>query len=109
MKVSNNRDSVELSQLARTKKNEKASALKSKEAEGSGAPVAGAGIGEAAGVSISSEAKAINSARQIAKSDDTDQAKIDRIKALINEGKYKPDMGKVADKLVNETLLQELA
>ena len=48
-------------------------------------------------------------ANQIAKSDNVDQAKIDRIKAMINGGTYKPDFGKVADKVVNETLLQELA
>lgn len=107
MKVTNNKDSVELSHLSRSKKSDKGAALKAKEAELS----AGTGIsaGTASEVSLSDEAKAINSARQIAKSQDVDQAKIDRIKAMINGGTYKPDYGKVADKVVNESLLQELS
>jgi negative regulator of flagellin synthesis FlgM len=105
MKVNNHKDSVELSQLARSKRSEKANAAKNKETGDAGAP---AGSVPAAGVEISSEAKALSQANQIARSENVDQAKIDRIKAMINQGTYKPDIGKVADKVVNETLLQEL-
>jgi flagellar biosynthesis anti-sigma factor FlgM len=106
MKVNNHNDSVELSQLARSKRGEKASATRQKETGEAGAAV---GAGAAAGVEISEEAKAMANANQIARADNTDQAKIDRIKAMIGAGTYKPDFGKVADKVVNETLLQELA
>lgn len=108
MKVNNHKDSVELSHMARSKKGEKAGAVKSNEA---GDTAAGSGVGAAAlgGVEISGEAKALAAANQAAKADSTDQAKIDRIKAMINSGTYKPDFGKVADKVVNETLLQDLA
>lgn len=106
MKVNNHKDSVELSQLSRSKRGEKASATRQKDV---GEAVTGASVGGAAGVEISEEAKAMANANQIARADNTDQAKIDRIKAMINSGTYKPDFGKVADKVVNETLLQELA
>lgn len=106
MKVNNHKDSVELSQLSRSKRGEKASATRQKDA---GEAVTGTSAGGAAGVEISEEAKAMSNANQIARADTTDQAKIDRIKAMINAGNYKPDFGKVADKVVNETLLQELA
>lgn len=108
MKVNNHKDSVELSQMARSKRSEKTAAAKGDGAEGAEAAAAGGGV-QAAGVEISGEAKAMAQANQIAKSDGTDQAKIDRIKAMLNSGTYKPDFGKVADKMVNETLLQDLA
>jgi flagellar biosynthesis anti-sigma factor FlgM len=108
MKVNNNKDSVELSQIARSKKGDKAAAAKAKGDAAAAAPTLAAG--ETANVEISSEAKAMANAKQIAKSGEaTDQAKIDRIKAMIGSGTYKPDYGKVADKVVNETLLQELS
>jgi negative regulator of flagellin synthesis FlgM len=110
MKVNNNRDSVELSQTSRSKRGEKAGAAKKSE-EGAGATGTGAagGAGATANVEISSEAKSIAAASQAAKAADTDEAKIARIKAMINGGTYKPDYGKVADKMVNETLLQDLS
>ncbi len=107
MKINNHKDSVDISQLARSKKNEKAAALQAKkqteEAAESGA------VDSTASVEISGEAKALANANQIAKSDNPDQAKIDRIKALIQAGNYKPDFGKVADKMLNETLLQDIS
>jgi len=106
MKVNNHKDSVELSQLARSKRGEKTSAVRQKE---SGEASASAGAGSTASVEISGEAKALAQANQIARTESTDQAKIDRIKAMIQSGTYKPDFGKVADKVVNETLLQELS
>lgn len=102
MKVNSNKESVELSQLGKSKK---AGHVRNKEAEASTSP--GVSIGDTTGVSISDEAKAMAAANQVAKADSTDQAKIDRIKSMINAGTYKPDFGKVADKMVNETLLQE--
>lgn len=107
MKVNNNKDSVELSQMARSKRGEKTAATnRTKESGETGASGA---TGLAAGVELSDEAKAMNTASQIAKADTSDQAKIDRIKAMINSGTYKPDFGKVADKVINETLLQDIS
>jgi flagellar biosynthesis anti-sigma factor FlgM len=106
MKVSN-KDSVDLSQVARSKHGGKAGKTGAKGAEEASSASAGTGIGAAAGVEISSEAKSIAAANSIAKSSDVDEAKIARVKAMINGGTYKPDFGKVADKMINETLLQE--
>ncbi len=106
MKVNNHKDSVDLSQVARSKRGDKVAKAKTAEAgESKGA----ATIGSTASVEISSEAKAMQSANQIAKTESTDQEKIDRIKAMLNAGTYKPDFGKVAEKMVNENLLQELS
>jgi flagellar biosynthesis anti-sigma factor FlgM len=107
MKVHNHRDAVELSQLGRSRRGEKAGALgrKSEAGESGLAP----DVGGIANVEISGDAKALNAANQAARSEDTDQAKIDRIKALLHSGQYKPDYKKVADKMVNETLLQDLS
>lgn len=107
MKVNSNKDSVELSHLARTKKGEKAASARAKEnAEATGGAI---GAGATANVEISGEAKALAAANQIAKSEDVNQAKVDRVKALIAQGNYKPDYSQVADKVVNETLLSELS
>lgn len=104
MKVSKNSDNVELSHLAR-KKTDKAGAAKQK-ATGEANATPSSSIGDTANVEISGEAKALAGANQIAKSENVDQAKIDRIKAMMNNGTYKPDFGKVADKMVNEAVLE---
>ena len=109
MKVNNNRDSVELSQASLAKRSGKAGKAEAKKSEeGTGASSAG-GIGATANVDISSEARTIAAASQAAKADASDEAKIARVKAMINSGTYKPDYGAVADKMVNETLLQDLS
>lgn len=106
MKVNNNKDSVDLSHVSRSKRGEKAGAARGKDAsEASG--VSAPGIGGVANVDISSEAKSAAAANSIARAQDTDEAKIARIKAMIGAGTYKPDFGQVADKMMNETLLQE--
>jgi flagellar biosynthesis anti-sigma factor FlgM len=106
MKVNNNKDSVDLSQVGRTKHGGKAGKVSGKSADDVSA---GTGIspGTASSVELSSEAKSLSAANSIAKSDDVDEAKIARVKAMINGGSYKPDFGKVADKMINEHLLQE--
>lgn len=107
MKVNNHSDSVDVSQLSRSKRGDRAAAAK-KAREAEGGSEAGA-TGSTASVEISGEAKALASANQVARAENTDQAKIDRIKAMINGGTYKPDMGQVADKMLNETLLQDIS
>jgi len=107
MKVNSNKDSVDLSQVSRSKNSGKSASVRGKGSdEASGASGASA-IGGNAKVDISSEAKSLAAANSIAKSDDVDEAKIARVKAMINGGTYKPDYGKVADKMINESLLQE--
>lgn len=110
MKVNNHSDSVDISSMARTKRGDKAAAAKKAQEAANSSEAAGAGAaGSAAGVEISGEAKSLAAANSIARSENVDQAKIDRIKAMINGGTYKPDMGKVADKMLNETLLQDIS
>lgn len=109
MKVNNHKDSVELSQLSRSKKGDKAGGVNAKKGEDASGISAGGGLGAATGVDISTEARTIAAANQAAKADTTDEAKIARVKAMINGGTYKPDFGAVADKMVNETLLQDLS
>lgn len=106
MKVSSNNESVDLSHVSRSKKSDRAKATeKQRTADEASAPA----FGGPASVDISSEAKMISKVRDVAKADDVNQEKVDRIKAMINGGTYKPDYGKVAEKMVNETVLQELS
>jgi flagellar biosynthesis anti-sigma factor FlgM len=106
MKVNNNKDSVDLSQVSRSKHG-KAGKVAGRSAEGAAASSGASAFGGTANVDISSEAKSLATANAIAKSDDADEAKIARVKAMIQGGTYKPDFGKVADKMINEHLLQE--
>ena len=106
MKVSN-KDSVDLSQIARSKHGGKAGKAGTKSADDTSAATGVSPFGGTANVDISSEAKSMASANAIARTDDADEAKIARVKAMIHGGTYKPDFGKVADKMLNEQLLQE--
>ena len=110
MKVHNHSDSVDISSMARTKRGDKAAAAKKAQEAGTGIETGAAGgAGATANVELSSEAKSLAAANAIAKSDNVDQAKIDRIKAMLNNGTYKPDMGKVADHMLTENLLQDIS
>lgn len=60
---------------------------------------------QAAKVDLSSRAKDINKAMNIAKQTSTDSAKLDRLQAMIDKGEYKVDAGKVADRMVNEHMI----
>ena len=89
MKVSNNKESVDLSQVSRAKHGNKAGKVSSKGSEESSAATGASAFGGTASVDISSEAKSMAAANAIAKSDDADEAKIARVKAMINNGTYK--------------------
>ncbi len=110
MRVSNNSNidaqALDSSAIGKNRRAEKAKANQANRAE-EGAGLAS--LGDTSKVDLSSEAKTVAKASAAAKSDNVDQAKIDRIKALINAKQYNPDMGVVADKMVNEHILQELA
>jgi len=60
---------------------------------------------DATKINLSSQARQINKAKEIAKQDSVDEAKIARLQKLIDAGEYKVDAESVADKLVNEHLL----
>jgi negative regulator of flagellin synthesis FlgM len=60
-------------------------------------------------VELSARAKELLAAREaIAGMDDVDHEKVARIKAQIEAGTYKVDAGKIADKMVDESLLDDL-
>lgn len=75
----------------------------------SGKPQANQGTSPAAKgdrVELSAEAKELQAAREaIQKMDDVDHEKVAEIKARINAGTYKVDAGKIAGKMIEESLL----
>ncbi len=60
---------------------------------------------DATKINVSSQARQINKAKEIASQDTVDEAKIARLQKMIESGDYKVDAEAVADKLVNEHLL----
>lgn len=60
---------------------------------------------DATKINLSSQARQISKAKEIAKDDSIDEAKIARLQKMIDGGEYKIDAEAVADKLVNEHLL----
>ena len=60
---------------------------------------------DATKINVSSQARQINKAKEIASQDTVDEAKIARLQKMIESGEYKVDAEAVADKLVNEHLL----
>lgn len=72
--------------------------------------VSKAELGTSAEVALSDRAKNIQKAREIAKNSapDVDEAKVAKFQKLIDNGQYKVDAKKVADKLVDENLMNAL-
>lgn len=70
-----------------------------------------ADLGQAADVTLSERAQDAKKAKEIAKnsSPDIDEAKVAKFQKLIDSGNYKVDAKKVADKLVDENLMNSLA
>ncbi len=103
MKVINSgRDSVELSNINRAKSTNKAGkaddSSESKKASGS-ASTSGS-------VEISEHAKLLSKGVEAAKNADlSDKEKIAMIKERIQNNNYKPDFGKVAEKLLDEHIV----
>jgi negative regulator of flagellin synthesis FlgM len=66
-------------------------------------------VAKADRVELSAQAKEIQAARKVvAGMDDVDLEKVARIKAQIEAGTYKVDAGKIADKMIDESLLDDL-
>lgn len=60
-------------------------------------------------VALSAQAKELQAAREaIAKIDNVDHEKVARIKAQVEAGTYKVDAGKIAEKMIDESLLDDL-
>lgn len=57
-----------------------------------------------ANVNVSERAQMMQKAKDIASTDSIDEAKVARLQKLIDEGKYKVDADKIADRLVDEHL-----
>jgi len=64
-----------------------------------------ADIKDSARVNLSPQARQIAKATEIAKQENVDEAKIERLQKLIDSGEYKVAADDVADKLVNEHLI----
>jgi negative regulator of flagellin synthesis FlgM len=60
---------------------------------------------DATKINLSTQARQISKAKEIAKQDSVDEAKVARLQKMIDAGEYKVDAEAVADKLVNEHLL----
>jgi negative regulator of flagellin synthesis FlgM len=76
-------------------------------AAGTAAPTAAADSG--AKVTLSAKAQEFNKIKDAAsKSPDVDQAKVDRIKKALKEGKFEVDYDKVAEKMVENDVAMEL-
>ncbi len=60
-------------------------------------------------VELSAQAREMMAARKaIAAMDDMDHEKVARVKAQIKAGTYKVDAGKIADKMIDESLIEDL-
>jgi flagellar biosynthesis anti-sigma factor FlgM len=57
-----------------------------------------------ANVNVSERAQMMQKAKDIASADTIDEAKVARLQKLIDDGKYKVDADKIADRLVDEHL-----
>lgn len=60
---------------------------------------------DATKINLSTQARQISKAKELASQDSVDEAKVARLQKLIDSGDYKVDAEAVADKLVNEHLL----
>ena len=72
---------------------------------GKSSPASATEMMDATKINVSSQARQINKAKEIAKQDTVDEAKVARLQKLIDSGDYKIDSEAIADKLVNEHLL----
>lgn len=70
-----------------------------------------ADVGSSARIDLSSRAQDTKKATEIARQglNDVDEAKVAKFQALIDGGKYQVDSAKVADRMVDEQLSNELA
>lgn len=106
MKVSNKLPNA--MQNAEAAKSAKASGpesiLDTKKSRASSA-VSGAEISQSAKVDVSQRAQDIKRAKELATpSNDIDEAKVARLQALIDSGKYKVDAEAIADRLLDEQM-----
>jgi flagellar biosynthesis anti-sigma factor FlgM len=83
----------------------KADAVKSNRSEGGNALSSlnnNKSAKESAAVSVSDRAQMMQKSKDIASGTSIDEAKVARLQKLIDEGKYKVDADKIADRLLDE-------
>lgn len=84
-------DKIDSTKSARTGKSSAAEALSTS-------------VGSSAKVDVSSRAQELKRATELATPGGVDEAKVARLQALIDSGKYKVDAGAVAERLIDEQM-----
>jgi negative regulator of flagellin synthesis FlgM len=104
MKVSNNLpNSVQSAEAAKTGKAGGPESLLDSAKAKKGSAIIGNEISASARVDVSQRAQDIKKAKELATpSDSIDEAKVARLQALIDSGKYKVDAEAIADRLLDE-------
>lgn len=104
MKVSSNSANSAQSAIAATETGKSSKSSKAGSVDvASDSGIGDSGIGDSARVELSARAQDIKRAKELATpSDNTDEAKIARLQALVDSGKYKVDAEAVADRLLDE-------
>lgn len=106
MKVTNNKDTVELSNLGRAKGTRRADAAAQAKQSAEKSEINSVAASDAAKVELSSEAKILAKGIDAARNAElSDQDKINMIKKKIKDGSYEPDYGEVADRMLNQQIL----
>lgn len=108
-KIGQNLNLSDASKLDKSSDKSKTGAVKNSTEVGSSAALkdlANLGGNDSVKVDISQRSQDIQRIKDLAKaSPDVDQAKVDKFRKLIDDGKYKIDAKAVADKLVDEQLM----
>lgn len=106
MKVTNNKIGATPSKVDTLKTGKTDSAkISGVEAQATGGLKNSEAIKSSANVNVSERAQMMQKAKDIASAETIDEAKVARLQKLIDEGKYKIDADKIADRLVDEHLV----
>lgn len=104
MKVSNNKVGGSAGQQLDGVKNSRAEGAQSVQKD-SGVGAAKTRAPRETNVALSERAQMMKKAKDIASDPSVDEAKVSRLQKLIDEGKYKVDADKIADRLVDQHML----
>ena len=106
MKVSNTKIGPSTPQLDTAKTGKADGPTTAARAKGAPDAETRAQIKDSTSVNLSPRAQQMQKAKEIARGDDgIDEARVSRLQKLIDEGSYKVDADKIADRLVDEHLL----
>ncbi len=107
-KIGQNLNLTDSSKLEKSKQNSGVDALKndSKASQADKIKDLGKSDNEAVKIDLSARAQDVRQAKELAMATpDVDQAKVEKFRKLIDEGKYKVDAKSVADRMVEEHLM----